>query len=496
MQLDVKPGGGMLAVSISTNNVAKAQETELGAGFDIVFNPTGTHYYEYEYDSFIEKYIGKLKIRLDFYPHEGTKAYEQQYIYYPIEPIPPYPGKVDEFGNPVDQKEYDAWWDSLPREWRLNPALCLFVKVDSTTTITDLETYLSTTFTPEMMATIDDVIVLEDSAHLISPLLRDKNIIDEAYSVGDKETIIDDTNVKFADFAVSGDESGISQLIQPQSIDIGPGASVDRNSTIGTGSTVLDDANPANDTGTIDTWELWFNATGSNVDVATFIDEGSNVYSTRDTELIGTVTGGSKQTFSGKSTSVGTGDYAGLYWTSGAIETSTSGGIGIHYKSGDHVPCSSQTFTSLASYQISIYGTGTEAGGDPEISVLPISYDFGVVAESTEPYTATDYFTITNNSTMQTDQTISVTSSTWTGGNAFTHSDTATPGADTVGLLSNRGGTWGVSDVIVKFSSPNYIYENCPATTSYDFGIKLLSPTSASDGAEKTNTVRITATAD
>ena len=94
------------------------------------------------------------------------------------------------------------------------------------------------------------------------------------------------------------------------------------------------------------------------------------------------------------------------------------------------------------------------------------SYDFGVVAASATPSTATDWCAVTNTSTVQTDITIAVTAATWAGGVTWTHSDTATPGADTAGLKANRGGSWGTGDVIIKYSSPNYIYENCPASTS------------------------------
>lgn len=123
------------------------------------------------------------------------------------------------------------------------------------------------------------------------------------------------------------------------------------------------------------------------------------------------------------------------------------------------------------------------------------SYDFGYVNDSDTPSTTTSYVTIDNTSNIQTDITIAVTGNTWTGGNAFTHSDTATPGADTVGLKTNRGGTWGVSDIIVKYSSPNYIYENCPANTDFSYGLKLYAQTSHSDSVQKTNTVRVSAAA-
>lgn len=127
------------------------------------------------------------------------------------------------------------------------------------------------------------------------------------------------------------------------------------------------------------------------------------------------------------------------------------------------------------------------------ISCNVSEYDFGVVAASSTTNTTTAHFGITNLSTVQTDQTIAVTSDNWTGGIGWTHDDGGSPGADTVGLLTNVGGTWGVGDIIVKYASPNYVYENCPALTDYDFGLGLQAPTSFSDGDERTNVVQITA---
>ena len=129
------------------------------------------------------------------------------------------------------------------------------------------------------------------------------------------------------------------------------------------------------------------------------------------------------------------------------------------------------------------------------ISVSPTTYGFGVVQTSSTTNTTTTYFTIDNTSTVSTNQTISVTASAWAGGVTWTHSDTCTPGVDTVGLKSNKGGTWGTGDVIVKYSSPNNIAANQVADTDYSFGLSLHAPTSFGDGVLKTNTVRITATA-
>jgi len=131
----------------------------------------------------------------------------------------------------------------------------------------------------------------------------------------------------------------------------------------------------------------------------------------------------------------------------------------------------------------------------PDISVDPTTYYFGTVTESSTPSTITTYFTITNASTIQTDQTIGVTTNTWSGGIAWSHNDSGSPGANAAALLANRGGSWGIGDIIVKYSSPVYIYENCPASTNYSFGLKLLAPTSFSDGVQKQIVVRITAVA-
>lgn len=122
-------------------------------------------------------------------------------------------------------------------------------------------------------------------------------------------------------------------------------------------------------------------------------------------------------------------------------------------------------------------------------------YDFGVVVASTTSSTNTGWALITNTSTVQTDQTISVTTATWAGGVTWTHSDTNTPAEDTAGMLANKGGTWGVGDVIIKNAAPNYIAENQGATTNYVFGLTLTAPTGYTDGVEKSITVRVSAAA-
>lgn len=150
---------------------------------------------------------------------------------------------------------------------------------------------------------------------------------------------------------------------------------------------------------------------------------------------------------------------------------------------------------ALTTADVTVYATPSYIS----ISVSPDTHDFGGVAESTADNTTTSAFTVTNGSTVITDQTISVnTADNWTGGIGWIHSDTATIGADQVGLLANKGGVWGTGDIIVKkiASVPlNLISDNQSTGGTYDFGLSLLAPTSFGDGVQKQVTVRVTAAA-
>lgn len=120
----------------------------------------------------------------------------------------------------------------------------------------------------------------------------------------------------------------------------------------------------------------------------------------------------------------------------------------------------------------------------------------GTVLVNTTSNTSTSHFGITNSSTIEADFTIAVTGNTWTGGStAWTHSDAATAGVDQCGMNSNRGGTWGTGDVVVKYASPNYIYEDCALLTDFDFGLSMVMPTSSTVNDQKTNVVQVTVAA-
>ena len=141
-------------------------------------------------------------------------------------------------------------------------------------------------------------------------------------------------------------------------IDIGAPA-IDRSSEWSADYTLINKGNPANDTGTIDEVEIYAVSGNdlANCEVATFYKTNSTIFSTHDTETIGSVTSGSKQTFSGLDMDVVTGDYLGIYYSGGKIETDFTGD-GVWGKTGDQIPCVEVTFTSFAGSVISLYGTG------------------------------------------------------------------------------------------------------------------------------------------
>lgn len=147
-------------------------------------------------------------------------------------------------------------------------------------------------------------------------------------------------------------------------IDVGAGATNRATSYSPYYTTFIDKTNPANDNGTLTSFEIWALANMTGVKVGTFSGSGTS-WNDRDYESIGNVTAGSKQTFSGLSCTVNTGDILGIYQTSalGTIEADTSGGSGVLYIISDAFGQGALTFTlDDADACISLYATGATAG--------------------------------------------------------------------------------------------------------------------------------------
>jgi hypothetical protein len=147
-------------------------------------------------------------------------------------------------------------------------------------------------------------------------------------------------------------------------IDVGAGAT-NRSSYQNTPAnyTFIDLNNPANDTGTLDTFEIYAYENMSGVKMGTFFIS-STYCPNRDYESIGNVTAGSKQTFTGKNCDVESGDYLGIGATGGRIETDTSGYSSYIIDNADDFGTGNfQEYTRLDNDALSIYATGATGGG-------------------------------------------------------------------------------------------------------------------------------------
>lgn len=166
-------------------------------------------------------------------------------------------------------------------------------------------------------------------------------------------------------------------------IDIGPDA-IDRASTITlTSFTCVPKDNPANASGIITAGEIWLATEfgGNDCWVGTFSAAG-NVLTCRDSESIGSISSGSKQTFSGMDVTVESGDYIGSFAKSGVagMERDTEGFAGLWYFSGERIdPADSATFTFLDGDAISVYGTGIEPSSPPKSNLSSILVKEGMV---------------------------------------------------------------------------------------------------------------------
>lgn len=109
-----------------------------------------------------------------------------------------------------------------------------------------------------------------------------------------------------------------------------------RTSSSMTGASMIDRNSPANASGVLEVFEIWTPNNGSGLKMGTFY---LNVYAwryiNRDYETIGNFSGGSKQTFTGKSCDVVAGDFIGAYHTDAGWYFQASGGIGYAQKAVD-----------------------------------------------------------------------------------------------------------------------------------------------------------------
>src|SRR5574343_417327 len=152
-------------------------------------------------------------------------------------------------------------------------------------------------------------------------------------------------------------------------IDVGSPA-INRAATIGAnGTTDINYTNSANDSGVLNTFEVYAASGLTSFKMGTFYGSGSS-FTYRDYESLGSVSAGSKQTFSGLNCDVSTGDYIGGYSTTGTYECDSTGGSGVYYVSGDKFSGGAASYSYYGSFNVSLYATGETASG------MPLSFDY------------------------------------------------------------------------------------------------------------------------
>ncbi len=493
----------------TANDIALDYEPQAGIPCEIKFEPSGTHIKD-----------GKLMVRVDLYPVEGSELYQYHHIYTVDETsrefLDGYPGKVDEkTGEPLDPVEYDKWLEGLPHIWRTNPFLCHFIQVPEEFEKADLEGYIEEIFPPDTVATLDHYMAANYnsnlSAHYVSAIMNGKPEYSaqeiEASKIDteqEKETLIASVNDRLSTLSMNLNGQGEVREIQPQSIDVGQvPADYSGYYPSDVERTFFWDTNPANATGTLDTVQVRPSSSLSNFTTGVFYLISSTTYQCRDSEYIGSAASGATRTFTGLSISVVTGDYLGAYVpaSSGRIDESTSIAQTRYYYAGEAKdPGDQASYSSLGTRCGALYGTGAETPSCTEdISNTPSSKAFGTVAASTTYYAKGSQpnnpvqdgdctFTVTNSSGGAVDLTMKITD--FTGGAGWNIVATA-PSSNEARITAYYSGQNPASGLVLSNDYQSFKTGLADdGTLLWDFKFET---GTFGDGAAKTSTITISA---
>jgi len=283
-------------------------------------------------------------------------GYERHHIQVPVIPEGGYIGKIDAEGSPVDQADYDNWIASLPKVWQNNPFHNHFIHCEPDVTDGEIQAQMAFHLPNFYVAWCAGKTIRSgwDVKTRIRPKHYDK-IDPQNYDLRKTQCLTRVEGVKSILTQIKTDEKG--KTFPATDIDIGPEA-IWRITTVADDYTYVQMENPANDTGVIDTFEVYARFSLVGFKVGTFYGTAPD-FTPRDFEEIGDVTGGSKQTFTGKDCDVVTGDYIGAFFSDGAVRASGTGTQ--YYKANDQFGAGQQEYTS-ESYTSSYKGTGETAG--------------------------------------------------------------------------------------------------------------------------------------
>jgi hypothetical protein len=309
---------------------------------------------------------GHPQIRFDMFMEQDDKGYERTYVQVPVIPEGGYPNKVDKQGNPVDQKDYDKWYASLPRIWQLNPFHSHFIGyyphdfTDSQLKL-DMDFHLANFYKTFNEAPLDKDGQMPNGymrhgyavEKRIIPVNYAKTLETVEYQIV-KNQVVSRLN-RLDEFKQTPIILNDGKFYPATEIDVGT-AAIDRVGAAGLVGTYVNPDNSANDTGALDTAEIYGKSSGmANVKVGTLYGSGTS-YTSRDYTTIGSVSAG-YNSFTGISIDVETGDFLGLYTSLGYIADSGSG-TGYYRCAGDQFGTGAQTYTLNSGHTVSLYATG------------------------------------------------------------------------------------------------------------------------------------------
>ncbi len=325
-----------------------------------------------------------LKAGIDFYPDESDKCYAVQYVEKPIIPEGGYPGQVDDKGQPLDKVAYLAWLESLSTQMVLNSAFTHFIRIDANTTLPKLEAEIQRIFTPDVLTSADRFLAergkleregFSKCRKMMAARERLGNglVLPKGYNA---EGLITETNNRFKGLGGELDGEGKILDVKPDTIDVGA-AAIDREAGWGIEDhTIVAQANPANASGEITSNAIWLaeKTAATNIFIGAFY--GNPVLTVRDSESIGDIAVGSKRTQFGLTINIESGDYWGCHDKSGAASTRiecdstpNGGGAGHWWFLGECIdPSDSESFSTRADQDFSLYGEGEAAGWTGKIS--------------------------------------------------------------------------------------------------------------------------------
>jgi len=468
------------------------------------------------------EFKGKVKIRIDCFLTPDSPYYDQYGGADVVdtnskEYLAGYQGELDKEGNPVNPEDYQKWLDSLPTVWQDNPFHSHFVYYDTTVLddsikakIASVTEYFYAFHTycwdnslefipqwqkvPKVAGSIRDVFIAGD----ISPPSKDDCEL-KATEIVSRLTDFDTR--EFDEIPAIPPPLNIGEK---GTIDVGPGAA-SSGSGAAQNYTWIDVTNPANASGTIDTVQIYPKASMSGTKVGLVYLTSGTTYKCRDSGVIGDVTAGAPDPdeFTGLSIDVATDDLIACYYAGGQISRFFSGGSGLYYLIGDRLDPNDEFEYALASGDKNgIYGTGTESGGDPDISNDPSTWSVGTVATSTdywssgsEPSWPLDdgecHFTVTNNGDTCS---MTVKGTNFTGGVGWTLA--GSPAENTVTMKAGKSGDANEGAFITLTTSEQSFISGLAGSGTKKWELMMESPTSHTDGALKTATITLTATLD